>query len=200
MCAAVVIGTCKHGFARRVNGIGAPDCTELSTGLLTNCAWLCTTWAMAELTAGQRAAIRAAKARRGELGLTQTKLADNAGVHRRTYQDFERGLAWPHATTLAHIERLGLNWYAGKLSDIATGVDEQDAEDPPTDGEGSDLAFVERWLIDQISRLRREEEELADDISRTAYRDIRRGLRSAIEVREDLLRDVRQLRSAEVRP
>jgi len=71
------------------------------------------------LTPGQRAAVGAAVARRGELALTQRQLAQAAGVSDRTIGMFEAGRTWPRADTLAQIERLGLNWPVGYLTEYA---------------------------------------------------------------------------------
>jgi transcriptional regulator with XRE-family HTH domain len=71
------------------------------------------------LTPGQRAAVGAAVARRGELGLTQKQLAAAAGVSERTIGMFEMGRTWPRADTLAQIERLGLGWPVGYLNEYA---------------------------------------------------------------------------------
>jgi transcriptional regulator with XRE-family HTH domain len=72
-----------------------------------------------QLNDGQRAAIRVARARRGELGLTQKELAQAAGVTVRTVEMFETFRTWPRADTLAQIERLGLNWPVGYLTEYA---------------------------------------------------------------------------------
>jgi transcriptional regulator with XRE-family HTH domain len=72
-----------------------------------------------QLADGQRAAIRVARARRGELGLTQKELARAAGVTVRTVEMFETFRTWPRADTLAQIERLGLNWPVGYLTEYA---------------------------------------------------------------------------------
>lgn len=71
------------------------------------------------LSPGQRAAVGAAVARRGELGLTQKQLAAAAGVSERTIGMFEAGRTWPRADTLAQIERLGLDWPVGYLNEYA---------------------------------------------------------------------------------
>lgn len=71
------------------------------------------------LTSGQRAAIRAAIARRGELGLSQRDLAKAAGVSERTIQSFEGFHSWPTARTLGQLERLGLRWPVGHLHEYA---------------------------------------------------------------------------------
>ena len=106
---------------------------------------------MADLTRGQRAAAAAAKARRGDLRLTQRELADKAGVHWRTIQDFESGNSWPQAKTLAQIERLGLGWYAGKLVDMAAEVDSS-VERVPIDPDPTtaELRQARQMLIDAI--------------------------------------------------
>src|SRR5512139_362915 len=107
---------------------------------------------MADLTRGQRTAAAAAKARRGDLRLTQRELADKAGVHWRTVQDFEAGNSWPQAKTLAQIERLGLGWYAGKLGDIAKDVDSKPEVISPSDPADplDDLKQARQMLIDAI--------------------------------------------------
>lgn len=86
-----------------------------------------------KLTNGQRAAARAAIARRGELGLSQRQLAKEAHVSLRAIQNFETFRTWPNADTLARLERLGLNWYVGYLNEYAA------RRDNATDnGESSD--------------------------------------------------------------
>lgn len=84
------------------------------------------------LTRGQRAAIRAAVARRGDLDLTQQQLADAAGVNVRTVNSFEGGHSWPTARTLGQIERLGLQWPVGYLAELA------EEEDDKSDGDSID--------------------------------------------------------------
>lgn len=116
---------------------------------LTKCAGLCMVGPMAQLTPGQRAAVRKAKARRGELGLTQRQLATKAGVHYRTVQDFERERIWPRSVTLAQIERLGLHWYAGKLSEMAARIDDGDTGD-----DDLEIAELQRVIADAQARLR----------------------------------------------
>jgi transcriptional regulator with XRE-family HTH domain len=71
------------------------------------------------LTAGQKAAARAAIARRGELGLSQKKLAEKSYVSERAIQNFEALRTWPNPDTLARLERLGLNWPVGYLNEYA---------------------------------------------------------------------------------
>lgn len=88
---------------------------------------------MTALTPGRRAAVRAALTRRGELGLTQAELAKRAGVHRRTIQDFEAGKKWPRTQTLAQLERLGLDWPVGYLSEFAAKHSEQHPPDVDED-------------------------------------------------------------------
>lgn len=85
------------------------------------------------LTPGQRAAVGAAVARRGELGLTQKELAAAAGVSERTIGMFEAGRSWPRADTLAQIERLGLNWPVGHLTEYAARNSDQRPPDVDQD-------------------------------------------------------------------
>lgn len=88
-----------------------------------------------KLTTGQRAAARAAIARRGELGLSQRQLAKEANVSLRAIQNFETFRTWPNADTLARLERLGLNWYVGYLNEYAARRDSamDDGESPDRD-------------------------------------------------------------------
>lgn len=78
------------------------------------------------LTAGQLAAVRYARARRGDLGLSQTELAKKAHISRRTVVEFEAGRSWPNPDTLARIERMGLNLVVGRLTEYAHHHREQD--------------------------------------------------------------------------
>ena len=102
------------------------------------------------LTPGQRAAVRAAVARRGELALTQRELAQLAAVSARTIEKFERQRIWPTARTLAQIERLGLGWYAGYLSEYAARVDDQD----DTRDETAEINELHRMIADAQERIR----------------------------------------------
>lgn len=88
-----------------------------------------------QLTEGQRAAIRAAIARRGERGMTQQDLAKAAGVSLRTVTSFEGGHSWPTARTLGQLERLGLNWPVGHIHEVADTFDESHRS-PRSDGRG----------------------------------------------------------------
>lgn len=50
------------------------------------------------------------RARRGDLGLTQKQVAEQAGVNVDTLSDLETGARWPRAANLASIARvLGLD-------------------------------------------------------------------------------------------
>lgn len=46
---------------------------------------------------------RAIRARRGELNLAQTEVADRTGVRRQTLADIETGTRWPDASSLMRI-------------------------------------------------------------------------------------------------
>lgn len=73
---------------------------------------------------GRRAAVIAAEATMGELGMTQTQLADAARLNVRIINAFLNGRNWPQARTRAQIET-ALKWPVGTLSRIASG------EEPP---------------------------------------------------------------------
>lgn len=85
------------------------------------------------LTDGQQAAARQARARRGELGLSQEELARRSHVGRRTIIDFEAGRAWPNTDTLSRLERLGLNWPVGHLTEYAAKFSDQRPSDVDED-------------------------------------------------------------------
>lgn len=102
------------------------------------------------LTPGQKAAARAAKARRGELGLSQRRLAQLADVHFRTVQDFERGRTWPQPTTMAKLERMGLGWPVGKLADLAAKYDEERGGRDET----AEISELHRMIADAQQRIR----------------------------------------------
>jgi transcriptional regulator with XRE-family HTH domain len=72
-----------------------------------------------KLTSGQQAAARYARARRGELALSQQALAKQAHVSERAIQNFEAGRTWPNPDTLARIERMGLDLVVGYLTEYA---------------------------------------------------------------------------------
>lgn len=46
-------------------------------------------------------------------------MAQRAGISVKALQNFESGRTWPHADTLAAIERLGLNWPVGYIAGYA---------------------------------------------------------------------------------
>jgi hypothetical protein len=46
-------------------------------------------------------------------------LANRAGIARRTVIDFEAGRTWPNSDTLAQLERHGLGWPVGYLTEYA---------------------------------------------------------------------------------
>lgn len=132
----------KHSYAQ----VGVPRLERL-------CLTVQTVPMASDFTPGQQAALLAAKARRGELGLNQKQLAEKAGVHYRTIQDFERGLSWPHQTTLAKIEKLGLDLPVGHFEKLAASEDGLKTE--------SRDARVAR-IQGEIERLRAEVGELLD--------------------------------------
>lgn len=67
---------------------------------------------------GRRAAGRAVRVQRGELGLTQAEVASRAGVDVDTLSDMENGKRWPWPKNVAAIARvLGLD--AAELQRIA---------------------------------------------------------------------------------
>lgn len=65
------------------------------------------------------AAARYARARRGQLRLSQQALADRASVSRRTIIDFEAERTWPNTDTLVRLERMGLDLLPGYLTEYA---------------------------------------------------------------------------------
>lgn len=118
-----------------------------------------------ELTDGQRAAARAAIARRGELDLTQKQLAKKAAVSLRAIQNFETFRTWPQADTLARMERMGLDWYVGYLNEYAarydngSGRQEADVDRDITDIMESNLhPDLKLRLIDQLREIRGQSE------------------------------------------
>jgi DNA-binding XRE family transcriptional regulator len=84
---------------------------------------------------------RAVAARRGELGLTQQELADDAGVDIKTVYNLESGARWPIAKNRAALA-VALRWEPDGLAVIAAG---EVPATPPPDGEpapGPHLAVV----------------------------------------------------------
>ena len=63
---------------------------------------------------------RAVAARRGELGLTQQELADDAGVDIKTVYNLESGARWPIAKNRAALA-VALHWEPNALAVIAAG-------------------------------------------------------------------------------
>lgn len=83
----------------------------------------------------------------GELGMTQTQLADAARLNVRIINAFLNGRNWPQARTRAQIET-SLGWPVGTLARIASGEEPPPSQIPKT--------------ADELRRLIREaEEELA---------------------------------------
>lgn len=107
-----------------------------------------------DLTTGQRAAVRAAKARRSELGFTQQQLAELANVALRTVGDFERFLTWPQGRVLGNLER-SLGWHVGYLADLAADVDDRAPSISEAPAEELAAAELVRQLADELRRLRR---------------------------------------------
>jgi transcriptional regulator with XRE-family HTH domain len=106
-----------------------------------------------DLTTGQRAAVRAVKARRSELGFTQHQLAELANVALRTVGDFERMLTWPQGRVLGSLER-SLGWHVGYLADLAADVDERAPSITEAAEEEQVAAELLRALGDELRRLR----------------------------------------------
>jgi transcriptional regulator with XRE-family HTH domain len=107
------------------------------------------------LSAGQRAAIRAAIARRGELGMSQRDLAKASGVSERAIQNFEGGHSWPNAKNLGQLERLGLRWPVGYLLEYA---EEHEAAGPQST-DRNPLQDVSSELVNRIRALIAEAED-----------------------------------------
>lgn len=91
-------------------------------------------------------AARAAAARRGELGLTQKKLASIAGVDVKTIGDLERFKRWPTAASRARIEA-GLQWPVGRLAEIASEEPEQPHPPRAPADDDEDLVAQLRELV-----------------------------------------------------
>lgn len=106
-----------------------------------------------ELTAGQRAAARAAKAKRSELRLSQTQLAELTNVDRKTISNFENGNSWPYGRVLGDIER-GLGWGVGHLADMAADIDERAPSISQAPAEEQIAVELLRQLGDELRRLR----------------------------------------------
>lgn len=70
-------------------------------------------------------------ARRGELNMSQQRLAERAGVDAKTIYNLESGDRWPQPKTRDRIEA-ALGWYSGDLQRIAEGGEPIDYERPPT--------------------------------------------------------------------
>ena len=121
------------------------------------------------LTAGQRAAVRAAIARRGELELTQKQLAQAAGISERALQNFEAYKSWPNPMTLSQLERLGLGWASGHLAELAAQHDEA-AEAQPDD------------LSAQVMELETLTEEIAADLRAGKHARARPKMQRAQEI------------------
>lgn len=115
-----------------------------------------------QLTAGQRAAVREMQKRRGELDLTQRKLAEVSGVSEATIQNIEAGRSWPRSGTLAKLERLGLGWPVGYMTDLAAKEDEQSesGRGETRDEAVARLQEVERSLRSELDRTMTELEQL----------------------------------------
>lgn len=114
------------------------------------------------MSPGRAAAVKAAQARLGELGLTQEALAKRARLDLSTINTFLNGHTWPQVRTRAAIE-VALDWQPGELGRIAT---EADQADPLT----AELKQARQMLIDAI-RLddpRRMRELLADALGLVA--------------------------------
>lgn len=90
-----------------------------------------------------------------KLGITrQADLARAAGVGLRTVQGFLNEEHWPRDTTLDSIERLGLNWPTGYLTEVAALHDAALTEQGVTDIGSLTEATREKILAD-LSRLLR---------------------------------------------
>jgi transcriptional regulator with XRE-family HTH domain len=68
----------------------------------------------------RRRAARYVRTQRGELGLSQESLAEQAGVNVKTVRSLERGERWPNAASRAKIER-SLQWADGDLTRVIEG-------------------------------------------------------------------------------
>jgi len=77
---------------------------------------------------------RAVAARRGELGMTQQDLADEAGVDIKTVYNLESGGHWPIAKNRAALS-VALHWEADALNVIAAGGDPSH-DGPPVTPDG----------------------------------------------------------------
>lgn len=113
------------------------------------------------MTAGQQAAGRAVRIKRGEKQFTQQELADLSGTSRRAIQDFESGKRWPRSDNLGNLEH-ALGWERGYLSEYAAEVDargstggdvgEQQIQDLPY------LLESDRDLFLRVYRTRRDDD------------------------------------------
>lgn len=103
-----------------------------------------------KLSDGQRAAARYAKTRRGQLGLSQSELAEQAHIGRRTLIDFERERSWPNTDTLARLERMGLDLVVGFLTEYA--ATHMDGSAPPD--VDADIAAILGSNLDPDLKLR----------------------------------------------
>lgn len=101
------------------------------------------------MTAGQQAAGRAVRAKRGEREFTQQDLADLSGTSRRAIQDFEAGKRWPRPDNLGNLEH-ALGWDRGYLSDLAAEVDAR----------GSTVGDVGERMIAELPYLLDEDRDL----------------------------------------
>jgi transcriptional regulator with XRE-family HTH domain len=91
-----------------------------------------------------RAAGAAVAAAAGELGWSQTQLAQRAEVDSGTLGDFLAGRRWPRNTTQAKVER-ALGWPSGTIAQIATGGTAPVVKPTPHDvpvGSGVDPALL----------------------------------------------------------
>lgn len=87
---------------------------------------------MAKLTGGRLAAARRFRTARGQKGMTQTAVADAAGITRAALNRFETGKTWPTATVQAAIEPI-VGMATGELEEIAARYsDEADLIDEET--------------------------------------------------------------------
>jgi transcriptional regulator with XRE-family HTH domain len=104
---------------------------------------------------------RAVAARRGELGLTQQELADDAGVDIKTVYNLESGQRWPISKNRAAIA-VALRWEPDALTVIAGGSEPETrpsavpAPPPPSaDIDGAAPAFTRRGGIELPPEIRR---------------------------------------------
>ena len=107
----------------------------------------------AYMSTGRAAAVRAAQARMGELGLTQEALAKRSGLDLSTVNTFVNGHTWPQVRTRAKLET-ALEWPVGQLGRIASG------SDAASDDREAELRSVRKDLEALESALRRALERL----------------------------------------